>query len=51
MDSISWEIVNPEPTLKNGHIDSESHEESDSEKELLSRQSDKRYGQNVKNYE
>lgn len=49
MDSNGWEIVNPEPGPSNRKIANEINE-SDSDKELLSRQSS-RYGQNVKNYE
>lgn len=48
MDSNSWEIVDPVPSPKSNEIAVDF--ESDSEKELLSRQSS-RYGQNVKNYE
>lgn len=45
MDSNSWEIVGSLPSPENVN-----DIESDSDKELLSRQSS-RYGQNVKNYE
>lgn len=48
MDSNSWEIVDSVPPLANR--ESANDVESDSDKELLSRQSS-RYGQNVKNYE
>lgn len=48
MDSNSWEIVDSEAEASNSK--SQQDFESDSDKELLSRQSS-RYGQNVKNYE
>ena len=48
MDSNSWEIV--DTTVTPANQESVNDLESDSDKELLSRQSS-RYGQNVKNYE
>lgn len=50
MDSNSWEIVDTEPTAKEGeNREIINDNESDSDKELARQSS--RYGQNVKNYE